>query len=354
MTNAVNIAQSGSNNQTFRNRIINGAMTIDQRNNGADITVNSATEFFAVDRINNFGSTSAGVYTAQRSTVAPPGFTNSLLCTITTTSTPSGGQEYGIRQSIEGFNIADLAWGTANAQPITLSFWVRSSITGTFAGSVASGNYDSSYAFTYVINTANTWEYKTITIPGNTTGTWPTNNNAGMRFQLNLGAGSSKTGTPGVWGAGYIQSATGSVNLIQNSGATFQTTGWQIEEGTAASPFENRLYGTELALCQRYFVRTNPENASRSGGSWGSLFSTTSAGLTGFLPVVMRVAPTFVQGGTQNNFYVNGVNTNATGTGSNFSASVQSYSWEATSISPSGTVGLPISYNGQASLSAEL
>jgi hypothetical protein len=286
-------------------------MTIDQRNNGAAITVNSATEFFAVDRINNFGSTSAGVYTAQRSTVAPPGFTNSLLCTITTTSTPSGGQEYGIRQSIEGFNIADLAWGTANAQPITLSFWVRSSITGTFAGSVASGVYDRSYVFTYTINAANTWEQKSVTIPGDTTGTWPTNNNAGMRFQLNLGAGSAKTGTPGVWGAGYIQSATGSVNLIQNSGATFQTTGWQIEEGTAASPFENRLITTELSLCQRYFYMV-ADGAAKSLGL-GTMYTSTQLQGAVFFPVTMRATPTlsattgsayyeFIRNGTSDGF----------------------------------------------------
>jgi hypothetical protein len=254
MTTESGYSLGAGNASSFKNRIINGDMVIDQRNNGAAITVNTtASAQFAVDRTSSYGTSSAGVFTAQRSTIAPVGFVNSLSSTVTTASTPSAGHEYGLRQTIEGFNIADLGWGTANAKAVTLSFWVRSSVTGTFAGSVCNDAYNRSYVFTYTINSANTWEFETITIPGDTAGTWLTDNGAGIRLQLNLGAGSSKTGTAGVWSVGYLQSATGSVNLISTSGATFYVTGLQLEVGTVATSFDFVSYGTELALCQRYF-----------------------------------------------------------------------------------------------------
>ena len=340
----------------MRNRIINGAMVIDQRNAGAAVTVNNdSSNFFIADRWFANGVNTDGVFTGQQVTTAPTGFNNSLQFTVTTADASIGEtQGYTFRQRIEGYNFADLGWGTANAKTITISFWVRSSLTGTFGGSLFNGNGGRAYAFSFSISAANTFEYKTVTIAGDTTGTWSTTNGTALNLTFSLGVGSTYKGTAGSWGSTLYLAPTGSVDLISTLSATFFITGVQLEEGSVPTSFEYRPYGTELSLCQRYFVKTNPENASRSGGSWGSLFTTTSAGLTGFLPVVMRVAPTFVQGGTQNNFYVNGVNTNATGTGQNFSASVQSYSWEAVSLSPSGTVGLPISYNGQALLSAEL
>jgi hypothetical protein len=254
MTNAVSIAQSGSNNQTMRNRIINGAMTIDQRNAGASLTVNAAAAFFPVDRFFGYGQATDGVFTIQQSTAAPAGFVNSIIATITTADASIGStQEYGISQNIEGLNVADLAWGTANAQPVTLSFWVRSSVTGTFGGSLSNSGYGRAYAYSYTISAANTWEYKTITIAGDTTGTWLTNTGAGIRVRWNLGTGSSYLGTANVWSGSFANAPTGSVQLISTLGATFQITGVQLEEGTAASPFENRLIGTELQLCQRYF-----------------------------------------------------------------------------------------------------
>jgi hypothetical protein len=287
----------------FRNRIINGAMMIDQRNAGASVTVNQALPFWAVDRNITYGSNSAGVFTAQQSSVVPNGFTKSLICTVTTSSTPSAGQEYGVRQNIEGFNIADLGWGTANAQPVTISFWVRSSVTGTFAGSVCNSGYDRSYVFTYVVNSANTYEYKTVTIAGDTSGTWATDNSAGIRLQFNLGAGPSKTGTAGVWSAGFLQSATGSVNWIANSGATFYITGVQLEKGSTATSFDYRPYGTELALCQRYYYKLFPQaNGNNSFGS-GFCDTTTSAVVYTSFSVNMRTSPSAVeQTGTASNY----------------------------------------------------
>jgi hypothetical protein len=340
----------------FKNRLINSDMRIDQRNAGASVATSSGTSVYTIDRWRAI-YTQTSKFTVQQNagSVTPPtGYTNYLGVTSSSAYSITSSDIFRILQYVEGFNTADLGWGTASASPVTLSFWVRSSLTGTFGGSFQNSGDTRSYPFTYTISSANTWEQKSVTIAGDTSGTWLTTNGRGIAVIFGLGVGSTYSGTAGAWASADYISATGATSVVGTNGATFYITGVQLEKGSTATSFDYRPYGTELSLCQRYFVKTNPENASRSGGSWGSLFSTTSAGLTGFLPVVMRVAPTFVQGGTQNNFYINGVNTNATGTGGNFSASVQSYSWEATSISPSGTVGLPISYNGQASLSAEL
>ncbi len=282
------LANSGSE-LSFRNRIINGDMRIDQRNAGASVTLNSTTPQYPVDRIVCGGWASAGVFTAQQSTTATAGFVNSLVCTVTTTSALStSGEEYVVRQNIEGLNVADLRWGTANASAVTISFWVRSSLTGTFAGSITNNAYDRSYVFTYTISSANTYEYKTVTIPGDTTGTWLANNSTGLRLQFNLGAGSSKTVSPGSWGAGYFQNATGSVQLIGTNGATFYITGVQLEAGTVATPFERRDYGRELIMCQRYYYKFNGGLAACAG----AVLANTN--LRGFvqLPVQMRASPT--------------------------------------------------------------
>ena len=274
MTNAVNIAQSGSNSVTFRNRIINGAMVIDQRNAGASITVNNTNLNYSVDRWWGSGKTSDGVYTMQRSTSTPPtGFSNFLRVTVTTADASiAAGDTYYMGTKIEGFNVADLGFGSANAQTITISFWARSSVTGTFSGALLNGAENRSYPFTFAINTANTWEYETITIAGDTTGTWATDNTAGMVLTFDLGNGSNWRATAGSWVAAGEYGATGAVTLISTLNATFDITGVQLEEGTAASPFEFRQYGTELALCQRYYEKSYeqsvvPGSASTSGYS---------------------------------------------------------------------------------------
>jgi hypothetical protein len=293
MTNAVNIAQSGSNNQTFRNRIINGAMAIDQRNAGASVTASTTAAFvYTLDRW-AYAASQASKFTVQQDAgaVTPPaGFSDYLGVTSSSAYSVTSSDYFLLQQRIEGFNTADLAWGTANAQPVTLSFWVRSSLTGTFGGVLQNSAQNRSYPFSYAISAANTWEQKSITIPGDTTGTWLTTNGAGIALVFSLGMGSSNSGTAGAWQASGVQSATGAVSVVGTSGATFYITGVQLEEGTAASPFEYRLYGQELALCQRYFYAP----ANRASGGVLRINAVTN----GFLPVEMRAAPTMTVYGT--------------------------------------------------------
>ena len=240
-----------------RNRIINGDMRIDQRNAGASASTGSGTYSpYFLDRWQLAGS-GGGVFSVQQSTVAPTGFTNSSLITVTTAdSSIAAGDYYQFRQTIEGFNFSDLGFGAAGAQSVTLSFWVRSSLTGTFGGSLRNSAADRSYVFTYTVNAANTWEQKTVTIAGDTTGTWATNNTGGAIVTFSLGIGSTFESTSGSWGAGSFVATSGSVDLVATNGATFYITGVQLETGSVATPFERRSYGQELALCQRYFEST--------------------------------------------------------------------------------------------------
>jgi hypothetical protein len=259
----------------FKNRIINGAMVIDQRNAGASITFNDAV--FVVDRFGSACSQTSKA-TAQRSTTAPAGFSNSALITSSSAYSVLAGDFFNIFQHIEGFNTADLAWGTASASSITLSFWVRSSLTGTFGGSIANEGLSRSYPFTYTINAANTFEYKTITIAGDTTGTWIGGTNGiGMRVYFGLGVGSTYSGTAGAWAATRYHSATGATSVVGTNGATFYITGVQLEKGTQATAFDYRPVGAELALCQRYFTKSQ---------SWaGAVGSTEGQGLIAWYAV---------------------------------------------------------------------
>lgn len=275
----------------FKNRIINGAMVIDQRNAGAAVTVNNNADFFPVDRWAANGQSADGVFTAQQSSTAPAGFTNSIVCTVTTSDGSIGSsQRYFIAQKIEGLNIFDFGWGTAAAQTVTLSFWVRSSLTGTFGGSIKNSAGDRSYPFSYVINAANTWEQKTITIAGDTTGTWLSTNGMGLFISCSLGAGSSFVNTSGAWAAGNYFGATGQTNLIATNGATFYITGVQLEKGSTATSFDYLDYGRSLIQCQRYFY-------GRSGAEYYSACywqSTTQwNGCVIQYPVTMRAAPVF-------------------------------------------------------------
>jgi len=284
MTLAVNIAQSGSSNVTFRNRVINGAMVVDQRVSGT-VTLDTNTRFI-VDRFFAEDDSTATV-TGVQSTTAPAGFINSILFTVTTAdSSIAASENCQLRHWIEGLNVADLGWGTANAQTVTLSFWVRSSVTGTHSGALLNSAANRNYVFSYTISVANTFEYKTITIAGDTSGTWLTTNGRGIGLFWNLGSGSTFLGTAGVWGSSVLFGATGSIQLISTLNATFYITGVQLEAGTTASPFENRQYGTELLLCQRYFQLLG------SGGACGVAESATRASLTYVFPVTMRTAAT--------------------------------------------------------------
>ena len=254
-TAADSISNSQGSPFGFKNRIINGAMVIDQRNAGASVTINSSAYTYPVDRFAGFGEPTDGVYTLQQSSTAPAGFTNSLLATVTTADSSVGSaQRYFVRQSIEGLNIADLDWGLSTAKTITVSFWARSSLTGTFGGSIMNDNFDRAYPFTYTINQANTWEYETITIPGDTTGTWLKTNGTGLVLIFSIGAGSGRVGTAGAWQtpAAALFGATGQTNIIATNGATWAITGVQLEKGSQSTAFDYRDYGNELRLCQRY------------------------------------------------------------------------------------------------------
>ena len=328
------VATSNSPYLAFRNRIINGAMVIDQRNNGTSVTVNAPSLFFGVDRWAGYGQTTDGVFTVQRSSVAPNGFSNSLLATVTTADASVGASQiYALRQSIEGFNVADFGWGGAGAQTVTLSFWVRSSVTGTYGASVRNEAGNRSYPFTYTINSANTFEYKTITIPGDTTGTWGTGNGAGIDLWLGLGVGSTFTSAAGTWAAGNFLSANSATNFISTNGATFYITGVQLEKGSTATSFDYRPYGTELMLCQRYYYlqrnymgQPAPFNSEATGAIAQSTATTVVYRAVRVHPVEMRAAPSvtwanldFWDGGVQRS--VTGINNN------NSSLYVRSVDW---------------------------
>ena len=282
----------------FRNRIINGDMRIDQRNAGASVTVNSSAIVYTVDRFLSAGVTAEGVFTVQQDSSAPTGFVNSVKITTTTEDTSlTTTQLYLFQQRIEGFNVADFSWGTANAKTVTLSFWVRSSLTGTFGGSLRNGSLNRSYPYTYSIASADTWEYKTITIAGDTSGTWNTDNTAGVIVNWSMGSGPDRSGTAGSWAAANYTGATGATDVISTLNATWYITGVQLEVGSVATPFERRPYGTELALCQRYYWSQWSGNSTNSGtGRRFGVGNVYGGGGGGYIPVFfptpMRAAPT--------------------------------------------------------------
>jgi len=280
-----------------RNRIINGDMRIDQRNAGASVATSSGTGVFVTDRW-ALGYSQTSKFTGQRSTVAPAGFTNSLLVTSSSAYSVTSSDYFFLRHNIEGFNTADLGWGAAGATSVVLSFWVRSSLTGTFGGSFRNNATSRSYPFTYAVSSANTWEYKTIIISGDTSGTWDTGNNTGIEIDFGLGVGSNFAGTAGSWSGNNYVSATGATSVVGTNGATFYITGVQLEAGSVATPFERRSYGQELALCQRYFCKTYdtntaPGTVSNNGAVVGIANGNGSRPIVNwFYPVALRAVPT--------------------------------------------------------------
>jgi hypothetical protein len=287
MTNAVDIAQSGTISSSWRNRIINGSMTIDQRNAGASVTPTDGS--YTLDRFKIRVSQASKLTVQQNAgSVTPPdGFTNYLGVTSSSAYSVVSGDYFIVVQDIEGFNTADLNWGSASAKTVTLSFWVRSSLTGTFSGALRNSAANRSYVFSYTINSANTWEYETITIPGDTTGTWVgATNGIGISVILNLASGSTYSTTAGSWAAGNYTGATGATSVVGTNGATFYVTGVQLEAGSAASPFEYRQYGTELSLCQRYFEIINPVYLQAAQGAGGANI------VSGFYKATKRATPT--------------------------------------------------------------
>lgn len=283
-----------------RNRIINGDMRIDQRNAGASVTITATTaDTYTLDRWAAFGSVASKFSVQQNAgSVTPPaGFTSYLGATSLSAYTPGANESFILYQRIEGYNAADLDFGVATAQAVTLSFWVRSSLTGTFGGSLRNENANRSYPFTYTISSANTWERKTITISGDTTGTWNKTNGRGIELFFSLGCGSTVSGTAGSWAAASYFSATGATSVVGTNGATFYLTGVQLEAGSVATPFERRSYGQELALCQRYAIQYNSLGSIYTHFGNGYAASATAAYPIMQHPVPLRATPTLVTTG---------------------------------------------------------
>jgi hypothetical protein len=267
----------------MRNRIINGAMVIDQRNAGASVTANDGT--FVLDRFRFTMSASSKGTGQQQTSVVPVGFSNALVFTSTAATSLGSTDFYCLEQYVEGFNVADLDWGSANAKTVTLSFQVRSSLTGTFGGSLQNGDSTRSYPFTYTISSANTWTTASVTIAGDTTGTWLKTNGTGIKVCFGLGTGSTRSGTAGAWASAWYPSATGAVSVIGTNGATFYITGVQLEVGTQATSFEYRQYQTEVNLCERYCRRYGD-------GLTGIAAASTNLFLCPFFLSPMRATPT--------------------------------------------------------------
>jgi hypothetical protein len=269
----------------MRNRIINGAMVIDQRNAGASVTAVNAV--YTLDRWQSVSS-AASKFSIQQNAgaVTPPaGFSNYLGVTSLSAYSVGAGEVFAIYQPIEGFNTADLDLGKATAKTFTLSFFVRSSLTGTFGGSLTNSAYNRSYPFSYTISAANTWEQKSITVVGDTAGTWVgATNGTGLNVQFSLGTGTTLSGTAGAWSGSTLLSATGATSVVGTNGATFYITGVQLEVGSQATSFEYRQYTTELQLCQRYFYVV--------GGVLSVAASSTDVRMPSVFPVQMRATPT--------------------------------------------------------------
>jgi hypothetical protein len=320
----------------FRNRIINGAMVIDQRNAGAAVTTDGA---FPVDRWKQ-NMSGGGVISGQRSTVAPANFVNSLSQTVTTAdSSIAASDYYYLNQNIEGFNVADFGWGTASAQSITISFQVRSSITGTYAVAFGNSAFNRLYVATYTVNAANTWETKTVTIAGDTSGTWLTDNGIGLRVYYDLGSGSAYNATSsGSWlGAGVGIRLSSTVNWISTSGATFYITGVQLERGSVATPFEFRSIGQEFSLCERYYEVQNVDvsmpfpaicyaNGVTAVAYTRFRTKKRAAPSVTFSGVARMVFPSNI-GGSSGTLSANVINTDATQTNSTTTISTASAGW---------------------------
>jgi hypothetical protein len=253
------VASSGATAlSTFRNRIINGDMLIDQRNGGV-ASANTINGYF-LDRWQVVQATTTGKLVAQQNAgpLTPPlGFSKYLGVTSQSSYAITASDYYLIHQPIEGQNIRDFGWGSANAVSITLSFWVYSFLTGTFGGAIGNSTGSRTYGFNYSIAASNQWTQISITIPGETTGTWLTTNGVGMYVYFGLGVGSNYTVPSGSWtNTASVRFSASGVSVVGTAGATFYITGVQLEKGSTASSFELLPYTTTIGLCQRYYDTT--------------------------------------------------------------------------------------------------
>ena len=284
-------------------------MRIDQRNGGAS---SSAVNIYTIDRY-FFQASQTGKLTwgQNLNSVTPPtGYTNYFGFQSSSAYSVLSGDYFQFCQPIEGYNVADLAWGSANAKTITLSFWVYSSLTGTFGGALRNSAGSRAYPFTYTIGSASTWTYITVVIPGDTTGTWLTTSGSGVSVYFGLGIGSSYLTTPNVWGSGgSALYPTGMTSVVGVNAATWYITGLQFEIGSVATPFERRLFAVELGLCERYFQSIN---LSANFGSANSAAITATKysqydSATASVPLIgpMRATPTISSSASSMRFVSN-------------------------------------------------
>ena len=303
MSRAREIADLGSpaaSGLSNRNLIINGAMTVDQRNSGSAVAAPHNT--YTLDRLNVYQSGDAAYSVQQVSDVVPDGFANSakIACTTADTNGFGANDYYMLTHNFEYNQTRSLEFGTSSAKQVTLSFYVRSNLTGTFSGALESGDGGRHYVFEYTINSANTFERKSITIPGDTSGTWTGTFNArGMKIRLALALGANYDGTAGTWGTDESYGSTNQTNFFSSTSNVFYITGLQLEVGETATPFEHEDIGTTLRKCQRYYIRWQ----SSSANNWPRFFQPSYvdngyvSGTFSF-PVQMRATPSTAATGT--------------------------------------------------------
>jgi hypothetical protein len=315
-TNAITDASGGNtatinsytpteSNMAGRNKIINGSMVFDQRNAGASVTLNTWGGQFPVDRFRGNVRPSIGTISAQQSTVVPSGqgFYNSLKLTQASVTTEAANDVYSVVHNIEGYNIQEFQFGTAEAKELVLSFWVKSSITGTYSVSFSNELVDRSLIKEYTISAADTWQKISIPFSADSTGTWSASNSTGLRIFWDLGGGTDYRTTPNSWTSGDYRSSVNQVRWIDTSGATFYITGVQLEAGSVATPFERRQYGQELALCSRYFWKISGASANNYVGA-GFCDSSTAVVTIVAYPVRMRAIPTLQTSGTASDYNI--------------------------------------------------
>jgi hypothetical protein len=283
----------------MKNRIINGAMVIDQRNAGASVTPTSGS--YTLDRwiVETSQASKFSVQQNAGSVTPPAGFTNYLGVTSLANTSVGASDYFMLEQRIEGFNTADLDFGKSTAKTINLNFWVRSSLTGTFGGVLQNSAGNRSYPFSYTISSANTWTQISVTVAGDTSGTWiGATNGAGLIVYFGLGVGSTFSGTAGAWAGATYFSATGATSVVGTNGATFYITGVQLEVGSSATGFEYRQYGQEFQLCQRYYWTLTQGGSGSYFGTMQCYTTTAIFGPLAWLPTTMRTAPTVTYSGT--------------------------------------------------------
>ena len=286
-----------STQPSFRNLIINGDMRIDQRNAGASVTYNGVEAVYNIDRF-QAGAIGGGSFTVEQSTTAPSGFDYSQKYTVGTADTSlAASDRYSMYHYIEGNNVAHLDFGLSTAKTVTVSFWVRSSITGTFGVYLSNAAFNRSIPSTFTINAANTWEQKTVTFTGDTTGTWLKTNQTGLVLGVSFAMGSTYQGTADTWAATAYFTTSSQTNWMATSGATFYITGVQLEVGSTATDFENLPYDVQLARCQRYYSELKASNAYTGFGAGVCRSATTVSYMVDY-PKTMRTAPTIAISGT--------------------------------------------------------